>query len=257
MINVGIREQLLVSAGAGPGAGRDAADRAHLRLVPGGAAFEQIKLDFGHQDVGGVLVSSGGSFDIASGGRTHQSPGDVALLDTLPGIAIHVPATRAEVDAAIRASVGRRRAALRARGRADQRRVFPHRRRRFHTVRHEAGAPGRRARAAARRRSRRHRGQDVTVLYANTVRPFDASRPAPSGGTPEVSWSSPTSPARPRTRCRSRSRRSRTGCWRSAWAGELRRYGSADDHVAAHGLDATGIRAAVDRFLDLPRSRAA
>ena len=67
--------------------------------------FEQVKLGFGHQGVGGVLVSSGGSFDIAAGGRTHQAPGDVALLDTLPGINIHTPGTAAEVDAAIRTAV--------------------------------------------------------------------------------------------------------------------------------------------------------
>ena len=46
-------------------------------------AYEQIKLDLGHQDAGAVLVSIGGSYDAAAEGYTHQSPGDVALLDTL------------------------------------------------------------------------------------------------------------------------------------------------------------------------------
>ena len=46
-------------------------------------AYEQIKLDLNHQEVGAVLVSIGASYDGSREGRTHMSPGDVALLDTL------------------------------------------------------------------------------------------------------------------------------------------------------------------------------
>ena len=106
VINVGIREQLLVSVGAGLALTglRPIVHTFSSFLVE--RAFEQVKLGFGHQDVGGVLVGAGGSFDVAAGGRTHQSPGDVALLDTLPGISIHAPGTALEVDAALRTSVG-------------------------------------------------------------------------------------------------------------------------------------------------------
>ena len=42
-------------------------------------AFEQVKLDLGHQGARAVLVSIGASYDAARGGRTHQAPEDVAL----------------------------------------------------------------------------------------------------------------------------------------------------------------------------------
>ena len=86
VINVGIREQLLVNVGAGLALTgmRPIVHTFSSFLVE--RAFEQVKLGFGHQDVGGVLVGAGGSFDIPGGGRTHQSPGDVALLDESHGL---------------------------------------------------------------------------------------------------------------------------------------------------------------------------
>ena len=91
VVNVGIREQLLVNVGAGLALTglRPIVHTFGSFLVE--RAFEQVKLGFGHQDVGGVLVGAGGSFDIVGGGRTHQSPGDVALMDTIPGASIHAP----------------------------------------------------------------------------------------------------------------------------------------------------------------------
>lgn len=101
LINVGIREALAVGTAAG------FALEGFMPMVHSYApflverAFEQIKLDLVHQALPSLLVSIGGSFDASAEGRTHQSPGDVALLGTLPGMRIEVPGHPREVKAAL------------------------------------------------------------------------------------------------------------------------------------------------------------
>lgn len=250
VVNVGIREQLLVSVGAGLALTgmRPIVHTFGSFLVE--RAFEQVKLDFGHQGVGGVLVGSGGSFDIAAGGRTHQTPGDVALLDTLPGISIHAPGTPAEVDAALRATVaGEGLHYLRVVAQTNAT-SFPHTPGRWHVVRRGAGptviALGPVLDAVLDATG----GLDATVLYANTVRPFDGPGLRALLASPEVvlvePWLAGTSARVVADALVDVPHRLLAlGVGRT----ELRRYGSPDDHVAAHGLDAAGLRAALDGFL--------
>ena len=106
-INVGIREQLMVSVAGGLAlTGLRPYVHSYAPFLVD-RAYEQIKLDLDHQGVGAVLVSIGASYDASEEGRTHQSPGDVALIDSLDGAwTVHVPGHPDEVPRLLRAAAG-------------------------------------------------------------------------------------------------------------------------------------------------------
>ena len=241
VINVGIREQLLVSAGAGLALGgiRPIVHTFAPFLIE--RAFEQVKLDFAHQGVGGVLVSTGGSFDMAPLGRTHQGPGDVALAATVPGMAIHAPATADEAEAVIRrAAADTGLHYVRLSEQRDAHELPPgggtHELRRGRgPVTIIALGPVRDAALAAAERL------DATVLASTTVRPLDGAALRALAGPQVVivePWLEGTSLGAVAELLDDAPRRFLPiGTARE----ELRRYGTPPEHAAAHGLTAAGI----------------
>jgi transketolase len=61
-------------------------------------SLEQLKIDFGYQNLGGNFISIGASYDYAGLGSTHHCPGDVQQLLTIPNMEIIIPGTSQELD---------------------------------------------------------------------------------------------------------------------------------------------------------------
>ncbi|MFE1474258.1 transketolase family protein [Streptomyces cyaneofuscatus] len=260
VINVGIREQLLIGAGAGMALTgmRPIVHTFASFLVE--RPFEQVKLDFGHQGVGGILVSAGGSYDWPAGGFTHMAPGDVALLDTLDGWTVHVPGHPDEAEALLREAVdGDDRVYVRLSLQAN---------RQARPVGRSTGSTGSTGFSVVREGRggtvvavgpmldnvlAATEGLDVNVLYATTVRPFDGAglrRAVGAGPSADVVIVEPylagTSTAAANEALMELPHRVLgLGVGRA----ELRRYGQMEEHLAAHGLDARGLRERITGFL--------
>ncbi|MFF2081501.1 transketolase family protein [Kitasatospora sp. NPDC058162] len=252
VVNVGIREQLLIGAAGGLALTgmRPIAHTFASFLIE--RPWEQVKLDLVHQGVGAVLVSAAGSYDWPAGGRTHMSPGDVALLDTLPDWTVHVPGHPDEAEQLLRDAYadGDRNVYVRlsAHQNAEPVAVEPGR---FTTVRTGgrgvvlAVGPMLDAVLAATA------GLDVTVLYAATVRPFDAAGlRAALGDKADVVLVEPylagTSANEAHAALGDRAHRVLAlGVPRE----EHRQYGSIPEHLAAYGLDAASLRDRIGTFL--------
>ena len=252
VLNVGIREQLMVSVGGGLAlAGMRPIVHTYAPFLVE-RAYEQVKLDLAHQGVHAVLVSIGASYDGARSGRTHQAPEDVALLDSVPGFSVVVPGHPAEVEALLRGAVdaldaGSTYLRLSTETNLEARPVSAS----LQMIR-----SGRRAVVVAVGSMlspvlEAVGDLDVTVAYATTVRPFDVSGlralEAGSGAVVLVEpYLAGTSSHAVASGLTSRPHRLLSlGVPRT----ELRQYGTPADHASAYGLDAAGIRRSVTGFL--------
>ena len=96
VFNVGILEQSMVSLAAGMALAELTPTVHTIAPFLVERAFEQIKIDFGYQSLGGNFITVGASIDYAALGATHHCPGDVGLMLNIPGAEIFVPGTAEE-----------------------------------------------------------------------------------------------------------------------------------------------------------------
>jgi transketolase len=248
VINVGIREQLMIGVAGGLAlTGLRPIVHSYATFLVD-RAYEQIKLDLDHQGVGAILVSVGGSYDGAPMGRTHMSPGDVALLDTMAGWTVHTPGHPAEIPALLGAAAGRDdNVYIRLSTLVNDR----PRESALHAVRTGRDALVIAVGPLLDATLRATEGLDVTVAYTNTPRPLDPV--ALRGLLPEASTVVLAEPYLAGTSSRLVAdalshvphRLLALGVGRA----DLHRYGTPKDHARWHGLDAAGLHRSITSFL--------
>jgi transketolase len=253
--NLGIREQLMIGVAAGLAleGKRPIAHSYAPFLVE--RPFEQIKIDLAHQGVGAVLVSVGASYDSARSGRTHQAPEDVAVLSSLPEWTIDAPGHAGEVGPAFAdALAGEHCVYLRL---TEETNTEARDGRELTIVRRGADdapfvlAVGTTLDPVLEATV----GLDATVAYLTRVRPFPSAALRAALRSEMLVLVEPylagTSTAEAASALSDRPQRLLA---LGVAKGELRRYGTVDEHRAAHGLDAAGIRASLERYACSSRS---
>lgn len=250
VLNVGIREQLMVGVAGGLALTglRPIVHTYAPFLVE--RAYEQLKLDLDHQDASAVLVSVGASYDRPEAGRTHLSPADVSLIDTLHGWTVHVPGHPGEVAPLLRTAVAAETSAyLRLSVLSNDRPLGGDGA--LQVVRDAGpGAPlvvavGPTLDAATAALA----DLPVTVAYTNRPRPFDTAGLRDRAGTDVILVEPYLAGTSSRVVSAALADRPHRLLALGVGREELRRYGSADDHTRWHGLDASGLRRSVLDFV--------
>lgn len=249
VVNVGIREQLMLGVAGGLAlTGLRPYVHSYAPFLID-RAYEQVKLDLDHQGVGAVLVSIGGSYDASAEGRTHQSPGDVALIDTLNGgWTVHVPGHPDEVAPLLRAAAAHDDPVyVRLSSRANAH-PYPD----AHGLR--VLTTGRQATVVAVGPMldpvlEATDGLDVTVAYTHTPRPFDAAGLRALAGDRVVLVEPYLAGTSARLVAEALSDVPHRLLSLGVGRAEVRRYGSPADHDRWHGLDPATLRRRIGEFI--------
>src|SRR5947207_2380568 len=250
VLNLGIREQLMVGAAGGLAL-------TGLRPIVHTYApflverpYEQVKLDLTHQGVGAILVSIGASYDASTAGRTHLSPADVALIDTLdPQWTVQVPGHRDEVGPMLDAAAQHDDPVYIRLSTQENHR--PHETDgRLKTLRQGGKATVIAVGPMLDPVLEATVGLDVTVAYANTVRPFDTAGLRNVAHTDIVLVEPYLAGTSARLVAQALTDKPHRLLALGVNRAELHRYGTPADHTAWHGLDPASLRRSIADFTD-------
>jgi transketolase len=175
VINIGIMEQTMVGVAAGFAMEGFHPIAHSLSPFMAERPYEQLKLDFGYQGLGGTFVGVGGSYDYASSGGTHHSPADAGVMLGIPGTEVWVPGHGDEMDSILRSTYANGRPTyIRASvaTNAEGHQVEPGR---IEVIRRGAAATVLTFGPMLDRTVVACEGLDVTIAYATSLRPFDAA----------------------------------------------------------------------------------
>lgn len=103
--NCGVAEANMISVGAGMALCGLKPVAYTITTFITARCFEQIKLDVCYNEAPLIIVGVGAGLSYASLGPTHHSFEDIAILRTLPGLAVLAPADPPEVRTALRAAL--------------------------------------------------------------------------------------------------------------------------------------------------------
>jgi transketolase len=172
--NIGILEQSTVSVAAG---------LSMTGLIPiihtiapfiTERCFEQIKIDFGYQKLGGNIVSVGSSYDYAALGCTHHCPADVNILMNIPGVEIIVPGTSKEFDGLFRQSYSNGNIKYFRLSETENETGFPVEFGKINIIKKGKAATVIAVGPILDVVMKAAKDEDVTVIYVTTIRPFDS-----------------------------------------------------------------------------------
>lgn len=251
VINLGIMEQTMIGAAAGfamEGFHPIAHSIAPFLVE---RPFEQIKIDFGYQGLGGTLVSCGASYDYGAEGATHHSPGDVAALLAIPGVEVMVPGTPDELERLLRATYANGRLTYIRGSNAENPTSLPVEPGRIEVVRRGSTATVLAVGPMLGRTLAACEGLDVTIAYLTSVAPFDAPGlnaivgDRPLVITVEPFYEGTLAPAVAEALADVPSRIASIGVPRRF----IHTYGTALEHDRDLGLDEAGVRAKIGSIL--------
>lgn len=249
VINTGIREQLMIDmvGGLALSGMRPFAHTFASFLVE--RPFEQIKISLNHQNVGAVLVSAGASYDLSVDGRTHQSPADVALLNTLADWKIIVPGNAEEAEFALRIAANDTGLYYIRLSTETNKQTYWSGENSFTVLRtgHQGTAIA--VGPVADRVLEATEDLDITVLYAPVISPFDSVTLRNTLSVPDIAIVEPYLEG---TTAHTISEALSDVSHRILSIGvkrqELRQFGTPEEHIQAHGLDTHGLRERLSRF---------